>query len=32
VRCILTAERIRRERVTGLASFVDRLLADADRP
>jgi guanylate kinase len=30
VRCILTAERIRRERVTGLAPFVDGLLGEAD--
>lgn len=29
VRSILTAERIRRERVTGLAAFVDGLLAEA---
>jgi guanylate kinase len=30
VRAILTAERHRRERVTGLSQFVDTLLADAD--
>ena len=28
VRAILTAERIRRERVTGLTDFVDNLLAE----
>lgn len=32
VRSILTAERIRRERVTGLAAFVDGLLAEAREP
>ena len=32
VRAILTAERIRRERVTGLAGFVDNLLAEAREP
>ena len=31
VRAILAAERIRRERVTGLPDFVDGLLADAHR-
>jgi guanylate kinase len=31
VRAILAAERLRRERVTGLPEFVDGLLADAQR-
>jgi guanylate kinase len=32
VRAILTAERIRRDRVTGLAGFVQELLAESSEP